>query len=87
LNVRLTGYYLRRMKSRWGTCNHRTGHIRLNTELVTKPSQLLEYVVVHEMVHLIEPNHGPRFVALMNAHYPSWRKARAKLNESGCTVV
>jgi hypothetical protein len=87
LNVRLTGYYLRRMKTRWGTCNHRTGHIRLNTELVTKSSYLLEYVLVHEMVHLIVPNHGPRFVALMNAHYPSWRDARAELNESPCTVV
>ena len=80
LNVRLRGYSLRRMKTRWGTCNCRTKHIRLNTELVTKPSHLLEYVLVHEMVHLIVPNHGPRFVALMNEHYPSWREARAELN-------
>lgn len=82
LNVRLAGYYLRRMKTRWGTCNTRTRHIRLNTELVTKPSHLFEYVLVHEMVHLIVPNHGARFVALMNEHYPSWREARAQLNES-----
>jgi len=82
LNVCLTGYYLRRMKSRWGTCNHRTGHIRLNTELVTKPACLLDYVLAHEMVHLIVPNHGARFVALMNAHYPSWREARAELNQN-----
>lgn len=80
LNVHLTGYRLRRMKSRWGTCNCRTGFIRLNTDLVTKPARLLEYVLVHEMVHLIVPNHGPRFVALMNAHYPTWREARAELN-------
>ena len=80
LKVRLTGYLLRRMKSRWGSCNPRTGHIRLNTELVTKPSYLLEYVLVHEMVHLIVPNHGTRFVNLMNAHYPTWREARAELN-------
>ena len=71
---------LQRMKTRWGTCNYRTKHIRLNTELVTKPSHLLEYVVVHEMVHLIVPNHGARFVALMDEHYPSWREARAELN-------
>lgn len=80
LDVRVAGYYLRRMTTRWGTCNHRTKHIRLNTELVTKPSYLLEYVVVHEMVHLIVPNHGARFVSLMNEHYPSWREARAELN-------
>jgi predicted metal-dependent hydrolase len=82
LNVRLKGYYLRRMKTRWGTCNYRTRHIRLNTELVTKPSHLLDYVVAHEMAHLIVPNHGKRFVALMNEHYPAWRAARAELNES-----
>jgi predicted metal-dependent hydrolase len=82
LSVHVNGYYLRRMKTRWGTCNYRTKHIRLNTELVTKPSHLLEYVLVHEMVHLIVPNHGARFVALMNEHFPSWREARAELNES-----
>ena len=80
LKVRVKGFYLRRMKTRWGTCNSRTGHIRLNTELVTKPGHLLEYVLVHEMVHLIVPNHGARFVALMNEHYPAWREARAELN-------
>ena len=82
LNVRVRGLHLRRMKTRWGTCNYRTKHVRLNTELVTKPAGLLEYVVVHEMVHLIVPNHGSRFVALMNEHSPSWRDARAELNES-----
>ena len=82
LKVRLTACHLRRMNSRWGTCNHRTGHIRLNTELVTKPAHLLEYVLVHELVHLIVPNHGTRFVALMNEHYPSWRAARAELSAS-----
>jgi predicted metal-dependent hydrolase len=80
LNVHVTGYYLRRMTTRWGTCNYRSKQIRLNTELVTKPGYLLEYVVVHEMVHLIVPNHGPRFVTLMNEFYQSWREARAELN-------
>ena len=82
LNVRLEGYHLRRMKSRWGTCNCRTKHIRLNTELATKPEHLLDYVVLHEMIHLIVPNHGKRFVALMNKHYPAWREARAELNRT-----
>jgi predicted metal-dependent hydrolase len=80
LNVQLNGYYLRRMTTRWGTCNHRTKHIRLNTELVTRPGHLLDYVVAHEMVHLIVPNHGKRFIALMDEHYSSWRAARAELN-------
>jgi predicted metal-dependent hydrolase len=53
----------------------------LNTELVKKPRDLLEYVVVHEMVHLIEPTHSNRFVAILSEHYPAWREARAELNE------
>ena len=81
LNVHVKGCNLRRMKTRWGTCNHRAKQIRLNTELVTKPSHLLEYVLVHEMVHLIAPNHGPRFVGLMDEYYPSWREARSVLNK------
>jgi predicted metal-dependent hydrolase len=81
LKVTVAGYFLQRMKTKWGSCNHKSGHIRLNTELVKKPKDLLEYVVVHEMVHLIEPRHSERFVALMNQHYPAWREARAELNE------
>lgn len=57
------------------------GTIRLNTELVKKPKDLLEYVVVHEMAHLLEPTHGPRSLALLDKHYPAWRDARAELNE------
>lgn len=81
LGVTVTGYFLQRMKTKWGSCNHRAGNIRLNTELVKKPKDLLEYVVVHEMVHLIEPKHSERFLALMTKHYPAWREARAELNE------
>jgi predicted metal-dependent hydrolase len=81
LNVTVAGYFLQRMKTKWGSCNHRAGHIRLNTQLVTKPKDLLEYVVVHEMVHLIEPTHSDRFVAILGEHYPTWREARAELNE------
>lgn len=69
------------MKTRWGRCNPRTRTIRLNTELVKKPTDLLEYVVVHEMLHLIEPAHDERFLTLMSRHYPGWREARAELNE------
>jgi predicted metal-dependent hydrolase len=81
LGVDVSAYFLQRMKTKWGSCNHRARHIRLNTELVKKPRELLEYVVVHEMAHLIEPTHSERFVALLNRHYPGWREARAELND------
>lgn len=81
LGVEVTGYFLQRMKTKWGGCNHRRRNIRLNTELVKKPKDLLEYVVVHEMAHLIEATHSERFLVLLNKHYPTWREARAELNE------
>jgi predicted metal-dependent hydrolase len=80
LGVRVAGYFLQRMKTRWGGCNHNHRTIRLNTELVKKPKDLLEYVVVHEMLHVLEPSHGPRFVDLLDHHFPTWREARAELN-------
>ena len=81
LKVKVSKYFLQRMKTKWGSCNHRAGHIRLNTELVKKPKDLLEYVIVHEMAHLLEPTHSDRFVAILQEHYPTWREARAELNE------
>ncbi|TVQ16818.1 MAG: M48 family peptidase [Leptolyngbya sp. DLM2.Bin15] len=81
LGVQVSKYFLQRMKTQWGSCNHRAGHIRLNTELVKKPKDLLEYVIVHEMAHLIEPTHSDRFVSILDEYYPSWREARLELNE------
>lgn len=86
LRVEVADYFLQRMKTKWGSCNHRARHIRLNTELVKKPKDLLEYIVVHEMVHLIDPKHGPRFVDLLDQHYPTWREARLELNELPLTA-
>lgn len=80
LGVKVQSYFLQRMKTQWGSCNAKAGNIRLNTELVKKPKDLLSYVVLHEMAHLIEPNHSERFVALLQQHYPAWREARAELN-------
>lgn len=65
MKVRVNGYFVQRMKTKWGSCNHRAGTIRLNTDLARKPRECLEYIVVHEMVHLMEPTHNERFVALM----------------------
>jgi predicted metal-dependent hydrolase len=86
LKVKVSRYFLQRMKTRWGSCNHGAANIRLNTELVKKPKDLLEYVIVHEMAHLIEPDHSDRFVAILDEHYPSWREARAELNELPLTA-
>lgn len=87
LGVNVSAYFLQQMKTRWGSCNTRRRHIRLNTELVKKPEDLLEYVVVHELIHLIEPSHNKRFVALMNQHYPTWRAASAELNQIPLSAV
>jgi predicted metal-dependent hydrolase len=81
LKVKVSGYFLQRMKTKWGSCNHSAGNIRLNTELVKKPKDLLEYVIVHELAHLLEPTHSDRFVAILDEHYPTWREARVELNE------
>lgn len=86
LRVELAGYFLQRMKTKWGSCNHRARTIRLNTELVKKPKDLLEYVIVHELLHLLEQTHSDRFVALLDRHYPTWREARAELNELPLTA-
>lgn len=87
LNVSVSAYFLQKMKTRWGSCNTGRRHIRLNTDLVKKPKDLLEYVVVHEMVHLIEPSHNKRFVALMDRYYPIWREAAAELNQVPLSAV
>lgn len=81
LRVSVGAYFLQRMKTKWGGCNPKAKNIRLNTELVKKPKDLLEYVIVHEMIHLIEPTHSERFLVLLTEHYPTWREARAELNE------
>ena len=86
LGVEVHGYFLQRMKTKWGGCNHRAGHIRLNTELVKKPKHLLEYVIVHEIAHLLEPTHNDRFFAILDKHYPAWLDARAELNELPLTA-
>ena len=81
LGIKVGGYFVQRMKTKWGGCNPKTGNIRLNTELIKKPRDLLEYVVVHELLHLLEPTHNERFITLLTQHYPTWREARAELNE------
>lgn len=69
----------RNMTSRWGSCQPGTGRICINVRLALYPPECLEYVVVHELCHLLERGHGPRFKELMDAFLPDWRAARAKL--------
>jgi predicted metal-dependent hydrolase len=80
LGVSVNKFYVRRMKTKWGSCTHHRGTIRLNTELAKKPKACLEYLVVHEMVHLLEPNHNERFVGYMDLQLPNWRHTRNILN-------
>jgi predicted metal-dependent hydrolase len=80
MGVRVRRFFVQRMKTKWGSCNHRTGSIRLNTDLARKPRECLEYIVVHEMVHLLESTHNERFMALMNQFMPKWQSHRNDLN-------
>ena len=73
--------FVRQMKTKWGSCNPKAGNIRLNSELAKKPRQCLEYVLVHEMVHLLEPTHNQQFIALMDQFLPLWRNHRDALNQ------
>lgn len=80
LGVKVARFFVQRMKTKWGSCNPLARSIRLNSELAKKPPECLEYIVVHEMVHLLEPTHNERFIALMNQFMPSWKAHRAALN-------
>jgi hypothetical protein len=80
MGVTVRHVFVQRMKTKWGSCNHRASSIRLNTDLARKPRECLEYIVVHEMAHLIEPTHNARFVALMDQFMPKWQFRREVLN-------
>lgn len=80
LGVSVSRFYVQHMKTRWGSCNPAAGTIRLNTELAKKPRECLEYIVVHELAHLLEPTHNAAFVAIMDRHLPTWRHTRDQLN-------
>lgn len=79
MGVRHTGLNVHRMKTRWGSCNVRTGSINLNTLLACWPQECLEYIVVHELAHLHEANHSPRFHAIVERYLPEWRERKKML--------
>ena len=80
LNVNVASFHIRSMKTRWGSCTPKTRKVRLNLELAKRPPECLEYIVVHELVHLIESSHNSRFKALMDQFYPDWRLCRKELH-------
>jgi predicted metal-dependent hydrolase len=80
LGVKVERFFVQRMKTKWGSCNHRARTLRLNTELAKKPRECLEYIVVHEMTHVLESTHSARFVTLMDQYMPQWRFYRDQLN-------
>ena len=80
IGVHLGDWGIKRMKTKWGTCNPSAGRIWLNLELAKKPVRCLEYLIVHELVHLVERTHNDQFLALMDKHLPDWRARRTLLN-------
>jgi predicted metal-dependent hydrolase len=80
MGIRVKRFFVQRMKTKWGSCNDRGGSIRLNTDLARKPIECLEYIVVHEMVHLLERTHNERFMVLIGQFMPKWQFYRDVLN-------
>lgn len=80
LGVRVSGYGIKKMKTKWGTCNAVAGRIWINLELAKKSIDCLEYVVLHELVHMLVRRHDDRFVEIMDKSLPRWRALRAELN-------
>jgi predicted metal-dependent hydrolase len=80
LNVKVNDWQVRQMKTKWGSCNIENKRIWINLELAKKPEHCLEYIIVHEMVHLLERNHNARFQYYMDTNLPNWRKIKTELN-------
>jgi predicted metal-dependent hydrolase len=81
MRVRPELWSIRRMKTRWGTCNHSSRRILFNLELAKKPIKCVEYVVVHELAHLIERRHNDRFMKILSSYLPDWKSRRDELNK------
>ena len=85
LGVNAERVFVQKMKTKWGTCNPDRRSIRLNTDLAKKPPPYLEYILVHELTHLLEKTHNDRFTSLMDQFMPQWRQYRELLNTSPLT--
>mgnify|MGYP000146117082 FL=1 len=81
IDVNVSDIGIKKMKTKWGTCNIEAKRIWLNLELMKKPINCIEYIVVHEMIHLLERNHNQRFIAFMNNFLPFWKELKKELNQ------
>lgn len=81
IHVKVEEFGIKKMKTKWGTCNPLDKRIWLNLELAKKPYSCIEYIVVHEMIHLLEPNHNAKFIAYIDNYMPEWRQFRHELNQ------
>jgi predicted metal-dependent hydrolase len=81
IGVQVEDWKVKQMKTKWGTCQREAKRIWLNLELAKKPALCLEYIIVHELIHLLERQHNQRFVALMDKYMPQWRFHQAELNQ------
>ncbi len=75
-------FRIKNMKTRWGTCNVHEGRIWINLQLAKKPMDCLEYVLIHELVHLLEKNHTSRFYRLVEDFYPTWKETKKRLDRT-----
>ena len=80
MGVKSSKVFVQRMKTKWGSCNPATGRVWFNLELAKKPVQCLEYIVVHELIHLLMRHHNEQFLGLLNFHLPRWKEHREILN-------
>lgn len=80
LKVKCRSWSIRRMKTKWGSCNTSAGRVLLNLELAKKPILCLDYLIAHELAHLIERRHNDRFAAILDRHLSNWRQIRNQLN-------
>lgn len=81
IGVSVNKLFVQRMRTKWGSCNPISRNIRLNTDLANKPPECLEYILVHEMTHLLVRHHGEHFVDLIDRFLPNWRTVRQQINE------
>jgi len=81
IGVKVDKWQIQKMKKRWGTCNQLKKKILFNLELAKKPEYMVEYIVVHELVHLLEHKHNDKFISLMDRYLPNWRKIKDELNK------
>lgn len=81
LQVKVMHWEVKQMKTLWGSCNHKTRRLIFNLELIKKPPHCIEYIVAHELTHLVERLHNSRFTAILDIHMPGWRMIKNELNE------